>query len=51
MDFLCFVVFLTLKLAGGVDWSWGFILLPAACFFGRVVQAVLEDCKATRSRR
>ncbi|AMV28821.1 hypothetical protein VT84_30790 [Gemmata sp. SH-PL17] len=34
VSFLTFVVFLTLKLCGVVDWSWGFIVLPAGVLFG-----------------
>lgn len=29
-----FALFLVLKLAGGVDWSWGFVLLPLAGLIG-----------------
>lgn len=34
LSMICFLVFLTLKLGGGVDWSWGYICLPAAWCLG-----------------
>lgn len=34
-SFLTFVVFLVLKLCGVTEsWSWGYVLLPFAVFFG-----------------
>lgn len=43
VSFLCFVVFLTLKLCGGVDWSWGYVCLPAAALLGAIFrEAALE---------
>lgn len=37
LSFLCFVVFLVLKLCGAIDWSWGYVCLPAASFLGCAV--------------
>jgi hypothetical protein len=34
LSMLVFLVFLTLKLAGAIDWSWGYVTLPAAWLLG-----------------
>jgi len=37
-SFICFVVFLILKLIGSIDWNWGYVLLPIAVWFGGVIR-------------
>lgn len=34
LSFVVGIVFLALKLTGGVEWSWGFVLLPFVAFLG-----------------
>lgn len=40
LSFLCFIVFLTLRLCGAVGWSWGYVTLPAAWLMGALTREV-----------
>lgn len=45
------IVFLTLKLADSIDWSWGYVLLPVAWFFGMFHGAIVVGLQQAKKSR
>lgn len=45
------IVFLILKLAGTVDWSWGYVLLPTAWLLGMFHGAIIVGLNEAKKNR